>query len=753
MNANIEYGLEGAFKVDVYSGKQFVRSTDWFSNFITNTGIWYPSVYPFADCFRFLSLGASAIHNTGGAVSISRATTGLYEPYVNGIPVSINGAPTTYQQATYIGWPGYAIGDADNQTSACSTVLTEDGPRFYRAWVIPTGDYRTLASQEITINEFMVSPSSGIDPTGRYAFSRIAKTVVLAPGEKAVISYQLKVRLLSTGTYLPSGSFQTGKADVEYDQELVSGWRYASGWYRQVLPGLAGVDQFGATYVPRYGAVMEPCKENLGQFVFYLSPDNAAFDVNMASGGKLVGTNPDAILTLAYLSDGLMGILKNTSLELNSTDAADYYDATTVAQKNEYYYKPFEQRLPVSESPTANIPINIRLGDTSQNLPTPNLGNYIVDNGLEGINYQTTQYMLENPISYATRGLSGIDYTRSDFGQKAVFSTRVFRMGLEFTGGRWIKQSRRTMFAPVSSMGTNTRFGSLVAAYCSNPASALGERTYFPMIDCQFYDTSGNFMMQHYRYLKPYMTERGSGVAWASIKIRPLGNNVTRYVDRPTAQGPVTYNAPDWTNIPIDFQLSGNSSSDFVDGQDYVTWTGSDLFPCSGWGGVIGISGGDDWYLVEPDCALADHAYGNPAVPHPTGHVYWPRARHPTGHPMHMEIDVNTVRYFNPNFEPWASMSPKSGLTSGELISLYAYDWTTNSAGLCAPSGDLRNYEYINATTGYRLLPNHGVPSPSGNIYYPYTGGLYPGLSMDNGLDLYLSITWQSPCGNGTDEC
>ena len=43
---NIEYGLQGQFKVDVYDRQgDLVDTTDYFTNFITQTGLNYPLYY------------------------------------------------------------------------------------------------------------------------------------------------------------------------------------------------------------------------------------------------------------------------------------------------------------------------------------------------------------------------------------------------------------------------------------------------------------------------------------------------------------------------------------------------------------------------------------------------------------------------------------------------------------------------------------------------------------------------------------
>ena len=66
-----EYGLQGQFKVDVYDQKgELVDTTDYFDNFITQTGLNYPLDYNFADCFRYLTLGRNGGANNMGVTGL-----------------------------------------------------------------------------------------------------------------------------------------------------------------------------------------------------------------------------------------------------------------------------------------------------------------------------------------------------------------------------------------------------------------------------------------------------------------------------------------------------------------------------------------------------------------------------------------------------------------------------------------------------------------------------------------------------------
>ena len=112
MKTNTEYGLEGAFKVDIFNGKgNLIDTTDYFSNFITYSGLVYPLTYHFPECFKFLTIGTSNAVN-------STITTGIA-----GTPVSFdvidvfNGSSFPDQSLSYLGPVNYSKGDCVVQVS------------------------------------------------------------------------------------------------------------------------------------------------------------------------------------------------------------------------------------------------------------------------------------------------------------------------------------------------------------------------------------------------------------------------------------------------------------------------------------------------------------------------------------------------------------------------------------------------------------------------------------------------------------
>lgn len=751
MNAQVNINLEGAFKADLYSGGQFQYTTEWFSNFITHSGLSYPKTYAFADCFRYLSLGYGTAENSGQKMTPrTPGTTGL------NLPLAPYSTSIGQQSATYIGWQGY-------ETSSCGTTFTKDGLSYFRAWMVPTGtDAVCTESAGLTIQEFMVSPSSGEDPNGRCAFSRVRKSLTIKNGWSAIVTYQLKIKILNSGSgisILTGNSFDVSNADTTNDGALVSGWKQLSGYYRQVYPGLTCVAKDGASYVSSYGAIMEPSLIDLSNSVFYLSPDNSAFAVNK-SGGFQTDENS------AYRADGLMGFYGDMMSE-DPCWAGKDKTLMTDEEKNVYYTSDAfsADHNENSSTKNPNIILNPRLG-SSAGIILPSLSNYGKTSSLPtNFNYQNSHDASTQEISYATPGASGYDSELSNFGQKAVFSTRVFRNPPDNdpttdATARKRRQTRRTSFSPVSSLGYNTRFGSLVYAYQPVLTTTIPNKSMYATIDCLFFDSSGRSLPQHYRQISGVsFYERGSGVAEAYINITPNGENINRFKSRKLFCGPIDSNGFNFTNSPGAAKIY----SDYLEGKNMDICGGSDMRPRNGdiqgiegveptgWGGVIGIVE-NNFSSLPLDCGILDQNMkfiaGRPFLvqngkPDNTTTLTW--------NDSPLVLNITGIKY----------QTTYGIKTSGELASA-GYSWATNLQNLCPPTGRITHYESLPVwandapmESGNRLLPGYGVENNQGvNTYSPTKGGYYPGLSMDNGLDLYLDIIWGAGCsGAATNTC
>lgn len=784
---NIEYNLAGAFKMDVYNqAGDFVETTDWFSNFITQTGLRYPTMYSFANCFRFLTIGKDAGNNYGGLGSAvpttdgngnvhqRNPTTGCYDPVF-----SFLDSNSSTQNGTWMGWQAYETGTDPLINSSCRTIISPNGIRFYRAWQIPSGaDGVTMNNTGgfLNIQELSVSPSSGGDPSGCFAFSRVARNLPLKNGYRAVISYQLQVNctnysltsftgeVLDGGNGWRGGTFNTGLADVTTDIDMLSQWGKLSGMYRQVWVGLSCVDSYGVTFIPKYGNGMEPYLQNLSNYYLYFSPDNSQFDVNNTGGGPISNVN------LAWASDGVM---KPLTQGLTFTEERTTLGATQEAI-NELFYGPEQRKNSV---PNANTPFNIRLGGTSLPLKAANLFNYNVaptyadsDFNYQGVNTDGPNVVAarNETISYATPGGSGMNFTRSnDTQEKAIFSTRMYKMPIDTTTlgtvgnqatGRRKNVTRKALFTPASSQGYNSRYGSMVFSYLNN-RDTLGDYTYFPMIDSLFYDNSGLAQLQHYRLISGiYLTERGTGIAGCTVTIRPAGGNVQRHVGRRTFQGPVTgyIQQPGWVTdatgtwrlgnmisgvVKTGFMGTGTSgNSSWFTGAAPTSPTG-----CSGWGAVIGFLGDDYNNPDDPaynyfDVGVAEHPSG--LLTEPTGGnpslLYWPYVR--TSTPLY--VDFHDIIFFSGYGRLWPD-------TLGTSVA------QLTASGFCRPTGYIYHFDYIGGEGG-RLLPNFGIANldttSAGSLYYDTVnnttqiGGALPGLSLDNGMEVYIDIGWSSDC-------
>lgn len=138
--------LEGEYKVSVYERDGALRySLGPFKNFITSTGLSYPTKYAFADCFRYLSLGTSDTKNTiVKTVNKGWGTTALTLPH------------KTY---AYIGGrtEQYDTDHATTQYSSASYKEMTSGVSLSRSWRIPAGAANYF-TEDITFKEVMLSP-------------------------------------------------------------------------------------------------------------------------------------------------------------------------------------------------------------------------------------------------------------------------------------------------------------------------------------------------------------------------------------------------------------------------------------------------------------------------------------------------------------------------------------------------------------------------------------------------------------------
>jgi hypothetical protein len=527
MNYNLNLGLKGEYKVDIYSGKRLMETTDWFSNDITNWGLTYPFNYSFARCFMFLSLGSEA-----GLSDYNQTGTGLLNAIKEFTVVSDNGEGEIKKQSgQYIGWEGYEIGEDKNTSletvgaTTCGTSITQKGIRMYRGWTIPTGnsdEKNVIGGTGLTINQFMVSPSSGSDQKGNKAFSLVNRTIIIPSGYYATITYQLSIDFLN---YSSPYTFFSGKnvlgsngffdisnaatgVNGSDERELLSGWSNLSGIFRQVSPGFEIVNGVGACVSPtKMGNNLEPYKIDCYNTFFYLSPNISQFCLN--------GTGGYSTQSKAYNSIGLMNNYYEFAAELFYTlnIKSEDEDAVAYTNPNEWFYSGESLN---SQTDELEMPINSRLNEFI------NISNYLTGKFEENfLNYKTKNYTGSKnfPVAFATPGKIGFNSSFPDFGQRFVRSTYLKRMPIDInikgTGTRFKYVTKKAIIPPLYSYGTNSRYGSLTLGYNNAGTNDIDELSIYPYIDFVFFDNEGRASnMSHYRYIPTiYLKDRGSGIS------------------------------------------------------------------------------------------------------------------------------------------------------------------------------------------------------------------------------------------------
>jgi hypothetical protein len=305
--------LDGQYKVDVYNQQdELLESSDFFSNFITQTGLSYPWVMPFGDTFKWLSIGSDNSPNTIN-------TTGLGS-WFDG---------KDYKE-DYTDAFSYMTGF---QEDGCGYVENLSGVDLYRAWRVPEKKGRYMR-KAITFKELMVAPgrfkketpkdddsdylwtgigkgSAGPEThtSGLSAFSRVVREQTIPSGDYAVITYKLGITVnhLVQDVNRFIGLYEanhTNKNGTPYSSPML--WEGLTGQARvlhagvQVIKGAVGEGEEGGgaggdgdakigpgdTYRAECGDPMEPF-ESGETFQAYFSTDNTQWLLDPYLGGKV----------------------------------------------------------------------------------------------------------------------------------------------------------------------------------------------------------------------------------------------------------------------------------------------------------------------------------------------------------------------------------------------------------------------------------------------------------------------------------
>jgi hypothetical protein len=286
--------LDGHFKVDLYNqNDELIESTDFANNFITTTGLSYPYYMPFAEGFKWLSLGTS---NTANTIH----TTGLYGR-VDGEDYYEYSDAFEYLTGFY--------------PAGCGYVEQPDGIDLYRAWRLPESG-NSYMKKEFTFKEMMTSPGRPkkmatpndtevlytggalpVAPTkGLSAFSRVLQTFTVPSGDWAVITYKLGVTI-DTGIRNFNKFIGLWDADSEHGSPDL--WQNLTGQSKLLHPGVRIVkgemnpddgdenSKDGDTVLaPSVGGPMEPYESGKALHA-YMSTDDTQFLFNPYWGGKV----------------------------------------------------------------------------------------------------------------------------------------------------------------------------------------------------------------------------------------------------------------------------------------------------------------------------------------------------------------------------------------------------------------------------------------------------------------------------------
>ena len=360
--------LNGQFKADIYNkNDELVSEGEYSSNFITCSGLNYPLTMPFADTFKYLSLGSGKqpnhLHTTGLASGC--------QPYIYS---SAGEHPLKHNFL----WTTGIVAEA------CGYKSTFTGVELYRGWRIPER-LGSFLEEDLHVSELMTTPAStGIKKytkrgnhfndifSGVTAFSRILKDFTIPSGDYGVITYKLDFTIDSAvQTFSPFIGLNNA---VGASKEA---WQALTGVARVLHPGIrlirssesastaGGKAGGGDTYELKYGSPLEPVQT--GNLYAYFSSDNTQFRFDPYWGGsaktnlqKLVKPSDGTLhwnTTGLHIATGLPEYFWNFPevLEDDQTEKVDDANSLHDLQINPTRVDRFEQfRRPESELPEAS---------------------------------------------------------------------------------------------------------------------------------------------------------------------------------------------------------------------------------------------------------------------------------------------------------------------------------------------------------------------------------------------------------------
>lgn len=347
MFGNQNLYLKGVFSYSVFNESGELKETvTGIQNFITSTGLTYPSTYAFADCFRFISLG-----------------TGLTPNTLRGSFGGTTGLSSGIAQFSYIGSRSafYDSSTSQYETLSCGYRESLDGVTLSRGWKIPS-DGNTFDG-DYSFSEISLSPgkptgiarlcgcnggdtsNGGVDASAiadyydslsnnrsicnaNKAFTRIILDTPISVNNRdfLIVNYNLNITV-DTGVSIFNNAISntfssnwrgriTGRSNIiHHGLKLINDGNLTSksSFRNQISTNYTWANEYGESYIPLWGAPLEPSCES-SNLLAYLSTDNVQFLVNQISGGGLDYNlwYPYNIIGLAP-SSGLMQFVPNPS--------------------------------------------------------------------------------------------------------------------------------------------------------------------------------------------------------------------------------------------------------------------------------------------------------------------------------------------------------------------------------------------------------------------------------------------------------
>ena len=310
--------LKGNFSYRIFNKDGILkREIENIENFITPTGLYYPTIFKFADCFRFLSLGSGTSPNT----ILGIGTTGLNIPLSS---FSYIGSRTGFSDIT----------TSDYETPGCGYTEDLGIVTLSRSWKVPSSD--STFNGDYNFNELMLSPgrptgsdmlcgcgggayngvdasivadyydgiSNGLICNANKSFTRIVldDPIIVNDKDFLIVSYDLTINYdTGVNSFINhiSNNFSTNWSGnitgisniIHHGVALINDGNITdkSLFRNQANPNsqsYAWTLEYGESFIPLWGAPLEPSciQDNL---IAYLSTDNVQFLVNQKSGGHL----------------------------------------------------------------------------------------------------------------------------------------------------------------------------------------------------------------------------------------------------------------------------------------------------------------------------------------------------------------------------------------------------------------------------------------------------------------------------------